>query len=526
MTFPDPWRSKAAQGRPREGHEGTLQADGITFGLGEGEPPCPRPPPCSPPLPVVASASTSAASASCAPATRSSTTSRSTSNPASWSPSSVPAVQASRRCSTPWPAFAPRAPAACASMASPWAIRACAICSATSRKPTSSTATYRWPRRCATPPGCGCRVAPRRKRSTAPSPTHLAQLDLTHRASTRVGDLSGGQRKRTSIAVELLTRPRAFFLDEPTSGLDPATAASLMLTLRGLADQGTTIVLTTHNTDDLRSCDRMVVVADGTVVFIGSPTEARCHFGVEHLADIYLRSPAEWPARACDDARSEAAPPAPPASPAPWTSSTPTADRAGATTQWAVLARRNLDLLRHNRLTLAIMLGAPALVIAMFTMLFRPGALDRRPPRRHGGRQHHLLDGLRRLLLRAHVWPAPDRHRDGHPAARDVRRPADRLVPGRQDHGARARPRRRRRRHARSAPGPRSAPATGYPRLRPPRCHPRRHVDRRAHPRAAGLGRRRRPAQATLALPILCFPAVLFAGPSCRCRPWTSAAAP
>ena len=200
----------------------------------------------------------------------------------------------------------------------------------------------------------------------------LTRLDLTSRAATRVGDLSGGQRKRTSIAVELLTRPRAFFLDEPTSGLDPATAANLIGTLRRLADQGTTIVLTTHNTDDLRACDRIVVVAAGAVVFVGSPTQARDHFEVEHLADIYLRTPPEWTPTANHRA------PVEPASPTPHATSpvAPAPDRAGAMTQWLVLAHRNLDILRRNRLTLAIMLGAPVLVIAMFTMLFRPGALD------------------------------------------------------------------------------------------------------------------------------------------------------
>jgi ABC-type multidrug transport system ATPase subunit len=198
----------------------------------------------------------------------------------------------------------------------------------------------------------------------------LARLDLISRAATRVGDLSGGQRKRTSIAVELLTRPRAFFLDEPTSGLDPATAASLVGTLRRLADQGTTTVLTTHNTDDLRACDRIVVVAAGGVAFVGSPTQARHHFDVEHLADIYLRTPPEWSATSDDPVRVQ------PAAPPPHASSADLPDRAGSMTQWIVLARRNLDILRRNRLTLAIMLGAPVLVIAMFTMLFRPGALD------------------------------------------------------------------------------------------------------------------------------------------------------
>ena len=81
------------------------------------------------------------------------------------------------------------------------------------------------------------------------------------RADVRVGKLSGGQRKRASIGVELLTRPRALFLDEPTSGLDPATAYGLMRTLRQLADNGTTVVLTTHSTDDLRQCDRVVFLA-------------------------------------------------------------------------------------------------------------------------------------------------------------------------------------------------------------------------------------------------------------------------
>jgi ABC-type multidrug transport system ATPase subunit len=124
----------------------------------------------------------------------------------------------------------------------------------------------------------------------------LDELDLTGSADVRVGDLSGGQRKRVSIGVELLTSPQAFFLDEPTSGLDPATAASLMGTLRRLAGGGTTIGLTTHNTDDLRVCDRLVVVAGGRIVFTGSPEEARRHFDVEHLADVYLRTATDPPA--------------------------------------------------------------------------------------------------------------------------------------------------------------------------------------------------------------------------------------
>jgi ABC-type multidrug transport system ATPase subunit len=206
----------------------------------------------------------------------------------------------------------------------------------------------------------------------------LDDLDLAGRSTVRVGDLSGGQRKRVSIGVELLARPRAFFLDEPTSGLDPATAASLIDTLRRLADQGTTIVLTTHNTDDLRACDRIIVVAEGGVIFAGSPQQARDHFDVADLADIYLRvasgavtmsdsAPGSSVTSTALHAR---------ASSPPIATHVSHVEGAGAFRQWHVLAARNLSILRHSRLTLAIMLGAPALVIAMFATLFRPGALN------------------------------------------------------------------------------------------------------------------------------------------------------
>src|SRR4051812_26083286 len=110
-------------------------------------------------------------------------------------------------------------------------------------------------------------------------------LDLTERAKLRIGSLSGGQRKRASIAVELLTKPEVFFLDEPTSGLDPATAADLLRLLRRLADSGRTVVLTTHSMQDLDICDKLVVLArDGHRAFVGSPEAAVDHFQVGHDA--------------------------------------------------------------------------------------------------------------------------------------------------------------------------------------------------------------------------------------------------
>jgi len=110
----------------------------------------------------------------------------------------------------------------------------------------------------------------------------LARLGLTERAGVRVDALSGGQRKRASIAVELLTGPRVFFLDEPTSGLDPATGAELVALLRDLADSGTTVVFTTHATADLAACDRVVFLAGGgRLAYAGTLPGALAHFGVE-----------------------------------------------------------------------------------------------------------------------------------------------------------------------------------------------------------------------------------------------------
>jgi ABC-type multidrug transport system ATPase subunit len=115
----------------------------------------------------------------------------------------------------------------------------------------------------------------------------LREVRLDENATTRVGRLSGGQRKRASVAVELLSEPKILFLDEPTSGLDPALDDQLMHLFRALADAGRTVVLTTHATRNLRICDRVVVVSGGRVVFTGTPSEALEHFHVEDFSEIY-----------------------------------------------------------------------------------------------------------------------------------------------------------------------------------------------------------------------------------------------
>ncbi|HEX6236269.1 MAG TPA: ATP-binding cassette domain-containing protein [Acidimicrobiales bacterium] len=215
----------------------------------------------------------------------------------------------------------------------------------------------------------------------------LAALDLGDRASVRVGSLSGGQRKRASIAVEMLTHPQVFFLDEPTSGLDPATAREVLRLLRRLARAGVTTVLTTHSPSDIDLCDRIVFLArDGHLVFEGTPDEARRHFGSHDLTVAYERlavedTPAVWAQRFAASREPVEAPAAPNRSPLPAGPARgrggPAVDRgAGPLQQWAVLTRRSADLLVRNRLTLAVLVGSPALVTAMMAVLFRPGAFD------------------------------------------------------------------------------------------------------------------------------------------------------
>jgi ABC transport system ATP-binding/permease protein len=107
----------------------------------------------------------------------------------------------------------------------------------------------------------------------------LDELDLAHRKDIQVSGLSGGQQKRVSIGVELLTRPGLFFLDEPTSGLDPGTETAFMHLNRRLADQGRTIIMVTHATKNVMLADKVVFLArGGHLAWFGPPDEALAYF--------------------------------------------------------------------------------------------------------------------------------------------------------------------------------------------------------------------------------------------------------
>ncbi|MDY0814190.1 FHA domain-containing protein [Kitasatospora purpeofusca] len=116
----------------------------------------------------------------------------------------------------------------------------------------------------------------------------LYELRLDKRADNRITALSGGQQKRVSVALELLTKPSLIFLDEPTSGLDPGMDREVMQMLRGLADDGRTILVVTHSVAELALCDRLLVMAPGgAVAYFGPPDEALHFFGYETWADVF-----------------------------------------------------------------------------------------------------------------------------------------------------------------------------------------------------------------------------------------------
>lgn len=116
----------------------------------------------------------------------------------------------------------------------------------------------------------------------------LSIVEMTHKRNAKIGELSGGQRKRASIAVELLSNPDILFLDEPTSGLDPETERGLMVSLRKMADSGKAVILVTHSTLQLQMCDKVAFVGPGGFLkFYGPLEDAYRHFNTNDVVDIF-----------------------------------------------------------------------------------------------------------------------------------------------------------------------------------------------------------------------------------------------
>ena len=126
----------------------------------------------------------------------------------------------------------------------------------------------------------------------------IQMVAMTGHENTLVGNLSGGQRKRAGIAVELLSDPKLYFLDEPTSGLDPFTERNLMRLLKEMTKENKTIVVITHMTQNINLCDKVIILGTGgKLCFFGTPEDACAYFGVTDVVDIYDKintDPSGW----------------------------------------------------------------------------------------------------------------------------------------------------------------------------------------------------------------------------------------
>ncbi len=198
----------------------------------------------------------------------------------------------------------------------------------------------------------------------------LAELDLTRQVGQRISSLSGGQRKRVSVALELLTRPSLLFLDEPTSGLDPGLDKSVMEQLRDLAGGGRTVAVVTHSVANLDVCDRVLVLArGGRTAYFGPPGQALAHFGMPGFAEVFQAlnrdTGTEWADR-FQRSRSyernvEATMSLPAATPRP--DPAPLGPRQQSRwAQFAVLCRRYLSVIAADRPYLVFLAVLPAVL--------------------------------------------------------------------------------------------------------------------------------------------------------------------
>lgn len=124
----------------------------------------------------------------------------------------------------------------------------------------------------------------------------IEAVDLHGREKTMISNLSGGQKKRVSIAMELLASPRLLVLDEPTSGLSPDLDRSMMELCRKLSHQNCTVVMVTHNMSNINLCDKIAFLGVGGVLcYYGSPENLNPYFDVVLTSDIFekLHKPEE-----------------------------------------------------------------------------------------------------------------------------------------------------------------------------------------------------------------------------------------
>lgn len=200
----------------------------------------------------------------------------------------------------------------------------------------------------------------------------LGMVELSEHKDTYIRRLSGGQKKRASIAVELLANPGLFFLDEPTSGLDPGTEEHLMRTLSKLSkEQEKTIIMVTHTINNLDLCDKVIIMGyGGRLCYCGSPAGIKDFFQTDDLVKVYdiiTADPKGWESRFrmsginqvsehAVESNGEAIKPR----------------KVNGFTQLGILVRRYTTLIMNDMQRLALIFGQPLIIGLLLTLVAGP----------------------------------------------------------------------------------------------------------------------------------------------------------
>jgi ABC-type multidrug transport system ATPase subunit len=209
-------------------------------------------------------------------------------------------------------------------------------------------------------------------------------VGISHLHETPVGNLSGGESKRVSLAVELLSLPRILIVDEATSSLDPASDARIMHLLAEYAKKySITLLCITHHLENAKLADRLLILASGHLVWSGGVKEALNHFGVHRLSQIYLLledQPVDQWVSLHKAIHSQGADARDPAKDEPLREVTPLQPpvRSGWFRQFRALLQRGLEVLFRDRRALAFLMGVPLLMVAIAYAAFAKEQFDQK----------------------------------------------------------------------------------------------------------------------------------------------------
>ena len=230
------------------------------------------------------------------------------------------------------------------------------------------------------------RLPPSMSRKEIAERIHRIETDvgISHLHETPVGNLSGGESKRVSLAVELLSLPRILIVDEATSSLDPASDARIMHLLAEYAKKySITLLCITHHLENTKLADRLLILASGHLVWSGGVKEALNHFGVHRLSQIYLLledQPVDQWVSLHKAIHSQGAEARDPAKEEPLREVTPLQPpvRSGWFPQFSALLQRGLEVLFRDRRSLAFLIGIPLLMVTIAYAAFAKEQFDQK----------------------------------------------------------------------------------------------------------------------------------------------------